>query len=220
MLIHHTFSGCFLKIGHKQHMEQLLNGYVFFNTVQFFAGLEDTVNRGDPYERAVEIYNHDFNSGNLQMVKEYQKDVPCGNVFCLYMHKIEVTESNKKYQAEISASNLGDYCIVIRHPQEFIDRIAKQVQKQKHVLKWGVVKYIDFNKDNIVRTPFIKGLDCSHQNEFRFYFNRNKNKFKGFNIGSIADIAHFSTLKDFLASSFIKFDIPELVKDKYIKERD
>ena len=152
-----------IKIGKKEHMEQLLNGFLYFNTVQFFAGLEDSVSRGDKYERAVEIYNHEVDGGKLQLIKQYDKDFACGNILCFYKHEVTINESNKKFQANIDASNLGDYCLVITHPNEFIERVKKQLKKQKHVPVYGSVKYSDFSKNTIKRTPFMKDLQFAHQ---------------------------------------------------------
>lgn len=206
----------FVKIfSEKSYAEEFLKGSLYSNRLAFFKKLDETAqaNRGDKHEAVVGWYQpdqirlvlngHEFKdlAAPISLQKVLHDEL---NVFCIYAahsgHFKEVTDENifdlrDHLRIPSSCLMLGDYAVVVRQAQSFIDRVVSAVKDKNYGLKAGLVEYYDpslfsgsFSDDEAV---FRKRKEFEHQREYRFSFETGisgNNPIK-LEIGDISDIA-------------------------------
>lgn len=152
------------------------------------------------------------------------KNIQCIHVFCMSVVRPgdfdEVTDLNTpgfRKQLEIDSrcfSEFGDHAVIIHKPQEFINRVHKEIKEQSYNGACDVIEYIDpknppqteiFTNDPI----FYKHEKYSYQKEFRIAIetgNSNTEPLK-LNVGDLKDITVLcpaQEVNDLIYSKIIK----------------
>jgi len=216
------FLGFFLKFGEEDHLKSLLNeGEMYCNTVQYFANLDDNVDRGDNLENIFKLkyfgeasikFGPVDNPGdpeqtiemfteNLKLAQHHTKH--CGNLFCLYSLKINDYPLNTIFQINDERLRLGDHVLVITNPGEFIKRVQSAVVDQNLAYRMKFVDYLDFSQYTGDRDIMQKGRDLDYQKEFRVWIDFPVQEPLKLKIGNIRDIAHIRTTQQFLNSNLL-----------------
>jgi len=207
-----------IKIFKKEsHREDFLKGNLYMNRMKYFKRIEDKEenNRSDIDEGVSGWYQPNKNvflkineniipsedlDGPIKI--EYDKHIEV-NIFCLSaLYHGDFNQSKEEdliqYQKDLKLHNkmveLGDYCVIIINPWQFIGRVKSTIQ-QKNLKGWlGLVEYFDPNifhgKFQGIEPFFRKQKQYSYQKEYRIVL---QTEIKGdnpyvLNIGSIQDI--------------------------------
>lgn len=207
----------FFKIGKEEHIEDLYqNGTIFMNPVSKFKKIEDEHLRGDIHEGShyVEQANflrikfeeqvldlHDeLQNFNCQIYREYKNTR--GNIYSLYSFLVE--EGQDKFIIDKRNLGFGDTCLFIQDPDEFINRIKKNLDKQNLKYHYGFVKYYDYKTFSGFAGVFHKSNKFEYQNEFRFFVEKNSDTPLVLKNGSISDISTKFRTKSSLNIEIIK----------------
>ncbi|WNH09038.1 hypothetical protein [Thalassobellus suaedae] len=174
-----------IKFGQKKNLEKLRdNGEVYFkNTEEFNKIKKVNEEQGDENEGAIWIENlkdvkvtlnhpkigeFNFKSVPNKFVKLTQFN---HNYLTCSFYVVTDRDFNKSSEIEIDErmSELGEYALIITNPKNLIDSIFKQATSEKIALESKKVDYQDFSKEGKIHiTPFLKKIEHSYQNEFRF----------------------------------------------------
>ncbi|MET4143116.1 hypothetical protein [Pedobacter sp. UYP1] len=196
----------FIKYGTEEHMKALQNGKLFFNTLQFFAGCDPSIGRGDQYEN---IYKQTYGIGaTMDLTREFHDvhitmtRLPDGtfrstyvnteffaNIFCLYSVISEQELKDQNHQLSLEMTGFGTHMLIIFKPHEFIARVERIIPHAVKNFHRNGVRYIDANVLNGRKEYFEKPLRYKYQNEYRLAYQNNKEETSVFEIGSIADIS-------------------------------
>lgn len=183
------------KFGKKEHLEQLLNGEIFFNSIQHYRD-DGTDYRGDPLEGGIPM-----DPSKVQIFDENGRVFPPPTsvinifrydtnlmMFCAATLTEEVVElyDNKKYyftdQFKNAVRPFGDY-VLLTYTEELISRIGLVVDDtgQKIALDSGRIIYRDLNDfsdysqyyttGSVLDRYFVKSIDYKAQNEWRLIIN-------------------------------------------------
>lgn len=190
-------SGFLIKFGHKEHLEQMMNGKVRFTSLKLYQNFEND-NIGDENEgvRTVLhqdgnlkiIYSHPFFQNGRQIdfsksIKSF-KDFPNNNIFisCFsYLTQRSIVE-NDLISKVILSEPKWDYVLLILDTPTFITDLTKLLEPYN--IRRGRVKYIDYSVNQINLDEFTKSKKFEHQKELRFsmvYNNQIDSKIKTIN---------------------------------------
>ena len=213
------------KIIDEKYCNNMLDGNLYMNTLNYFRNSEDNKAQGDIFEGIIGTinpnqqrqYGFSFNESILSMFKGgliLRSDVyGFFNVFCLY--QLNVNDENKTVQipskklTEFVEDNSPNKVVVrIKDRIEFISRIEKAIEQEIAECKHQFAVYGNVVYENIwqsadepgYRGIFHKDPSYSYQNEWRLTMLRNSMIDEAYtlNIGSIRDITEVMSLEVFL----------------------
>lgn len=204
-----------MKYGSKKHMKSFIeNGQLCMNSMNYFHKIEGDALRHDPYEGLASIKQ--MKSGVLKRVnpetgkdeeiasitkatiRESNSNIEYLNLFCMFAVDIEDRSSIcfSEYVDDRVWKEFGDSLVIILDLDEFISRFKIAAEKEGVHVKFGLVKYEDFDTYEGDVGPFIKSHAYSYQKEARFVA-LNKNPERLFlNVGPINDIARLLDATD------------------------
>ena len=149
----------FIKIGQKEHIDQLWKkGVVFMNPINFFIQMDDDEQRKDVYEgieRMEQITKIEFKWDNksikLDKDSEQNKLINAqlrvhnpelrGNIFSMIGITSELSSKTDKIDSR--NANFGDSFLLILNPSEFLNRFDKAIKEMGLSYDWDIVKYYD-----------------------------------------------------------------------------
>lgn len=190
----------FIKFGKKEFMEKLLyNGEIFMNTVQYYRDHENT-EIGDknegltqiPLSNIKRINDTDCFATNIRLQYDNSANK---NLFCLFCieNKDIVANLNDKNQYILNLDNykgFGDYCVVIKYLEPFVDRLTKAIEASGLILSGNkLVRYENLGNYTGAITIFTKNIKYIHQKEYRFLVENTVNESITLNIGSLEEFA-------------------------------
>jgi hypothetical protein len=178
-------------------------GIVYFSHYScFFSSQDDPIKRFDNSEGAsyhyqpedvkyITIANYNFKLAGP--FTPHFKPPAFPYVYCLHatteeslLHSI----NNQVYDPRLW-EDFGEYLVLIHNTNEFKNRIASILIKQKVPLNYDLIEYIDTAKYSGELGIFRKKNNYNYQNEFRIAICPNtENLFYKIEIGDISDIAH------------------------------
>ncbi len=181
----------FIKIDNNlSHLEFFQEGRLFMRTLRYFKNYEDKClhGRGDKLEGSIGVFQPSqvklelngipLNSFQFQdQIIVHSESLLEKHTFCLITSYINdespmiSDEKSKHFKLDSKNYKFGGWLLIIRDPQEFLNRV-KQSFKQQHIIyRIGMVKYYNFVETNTmfddIETGFQKPFEFSHQNEFR-----------------------------------------------------
>jgi hypothetical protein len=197
----------FVKWGNRKYLEPFYNeGLMYFNTVNYFAKLENDECIGDSYEGVDSL----FHSENISVkmtppgMDEIILNSETGLIGDLRISSEKTMISNLYSISAITwryllEKNLfteefvqfGDSAVVITHPKEFINRFYNAMKTQDYSYTMGLVKYYDKNHEGEIGI-YKKREQYKFQKEYRINIHRYDNNPFVINIGSIKDISFIS----------------------------
>lgn len=199
----------FLKFGQEKRILDLFeNGTVYLNTVEYFRNVEDGLLRGDRYEGVSKITNlppgkmtiSELNMTvdylNIHLKEAYEKVL--GNLYCVYCVSSHGWENPLDFKIDERNSGFGEYCLMIKQPGVFIQKIEDEIKRLNYKVHTGFVDYYDKNKINDKITLFQKPVEFEYQKEFRFYVKNEKIEPIKLNIGSMRDYSEIYKTEDIL----------------------
>ena len=194
------------KFGNKNHLEQLQNGNIFFNSIQAYRN-DGTDYRGDSMEGKIPINPTDIKIFNNKGKNIFETlpypDIAIESIlddenlmmFCAAMINIEILDNvknNKWHFKDIFKSSIkdfGDYVLLL-WSTELLDHIKSSIDlnKQKIVYDSRPILYrnlYDFDNTEEYRTTgswidryFVKSLSYKNQNEWRIIIDGEKEPLK------------------------------------------
>lgn len=162
---------CLLKIGQKEHLEQLAAGKLRFRNFSYYSSIESQGKAFfDPHEGIESVLQADritleFKQQNLplftlsqengltgQVLIKRKKDYP---IFCFHAihtgewtHRTFTEKELPEFKAYLDVPNsmraFGDWVWIIRDWEQFTKRIKKATRKKNLYLNGNLVKYISF----------------------------------------------------------------------------
>ena len=201
--------GCLIKFGTERHCNSLLDhGQVYCQSVQYFRELEDEMLRGDEYEGAQHMSNHDVrtpeereqNLPNLFRITKYLA-ICTGNIYCLYAVTRKMLFGAGHFISE-RVNGFGTHAVLIKDPPLFIDKFSKALEREKLDFQFGLVEYYDSFTYNGHLSNFLKPIEFEYQSEFRIFINRKASNPFIIELGRISDIAEIRETEDLLNTEF------------------
>ena len=204
-----------MKYGSKKHMKSFLeHGQLCMNSMNYFHEVEGDALRHDPYEGLVSIKQ--MKNGILKRVnpetgeheevaritkatiRESNSNIEYLNLFCMFAVDIEGYNalSFSEHVDERVWKDFGDSLVMILDLDEFISRVKIAAEKEGVHVKFGLVRYKDFDTYEGDIGPFLKSHKYSYQNEARFVALNQKSERLFLNIGPIDDIAKLMDASD------------------------
>jgi hypothetical protein len=186
------------KLGARRHMDELMRGAVFMNSLGYFASLERSDQRADPNEGVA--FSKAAKGGKLSVEEDgvfheiaelagpltiHDDDLRSNNVYCLHVRRA------RSYGIPFNLTELdfGDTAVVIKDVDEFARRLTQAGNAVGQQIAWSLVEYIDPNAHSGPMGPFRKFLKFRHQDELRFVASPGLGKPLMLDIGPIDDIA-------------------------------
>lgn len=206
----------FIKIGRYAHMKRLIEeGMLYCNTFQYFVN-SNAEGIADKFETTYNLNTYEQGLLNIKSKSgpEWEASIKVtptnpirirerytgavGNLFSLYSFKHSDKTPNIEYNP-LSEFSLGesDTVVIILDIHEFIRRVNTALTQNNLTFKHDFCKYLDLSTFSGSRSPFMKDISYSHQNEFRFYIHHNIEQPYELFIGNISDIASLIGLSDF-----------------------
>lgn len=196
----------FIKCGTEEHMKQFQQGKMFFNTLQYFAGCDPSIGRGDEFENvykqtigpsAVMDFKHEFHHVDIKMMRlangdyisRYINTEFFANLFCLYTVTSEQELEDQQLSISKEMVGFGPYMLMIINPHEFLKRVKNSIGPKVKNLHIAGVIYIDINTLNDRKDYFKKPLRYSYQKEYRIAYQNDKEQTAIYDIGPIEDIS-------------------------------
>lgn len=174
-------TGYLIRFGHKEHLEQILNGKLRFTSLKKYQR-EENKNIGDENE-GVRTFLHQngelkftfsqplFEHGkeidiskSITSFKDYpdnKKYVACFSYFTMkdIVEKTIVTE-------QVLAEREWDYVLILINSDIFIKTVLDVLHSFN--ANFSRVQYLDYSKNQINLNEFTKALEYKHQKEIRF----------------------------------------------------
>lgn len=179
-------TGYLIRFGHKEHLEQILNGKIRFTSLKKYQR-EENKNIGDINEgiRSFLHQNGDLKitfshpllehgkeidiSKSISSFKDYpdnKKYVACFSFFTIkdIVEKTMVTE-------QVLAEKEWDYVLILFNSDSFIKAILDSLKPYKAA--FGKVQYLDYSINQTNLNEFTKSQEYMHQKEIRFSIEYN-----------------------------------------------
>lgn len=164
------------KFGQRQHVDQLVRGRLYMNTLAHFVSVETNFARRDPREGQSFWMQPDKVTLSIEVGGEF-KPIPgiigpiayshenelSANVFCLYALRASVA----KRRIDPHNSEFGDTFAVFRDGDEFLRRVRDASKRTGLEVQWNVVEYVDEATYHGPMGIFRKSSEFSYQSEFR-----------------------------------------------------
>lgn len=174
-------TGFLIKFGHKEYLEQIMNGKVRFTSLKTYQKIENP-NIGDNNEGVRTILHQD---GNLKITysnpifkggREIDfssnitsfKDFPDNNKYisCFsYLTQKTIIENDIVSKVLLSEPEWNDVLLIL-DTTGFITDLMKILSP--YSLRYGRVKYLDYSENQMDLNEFTKSKKYEHQKEQRF----------------------------------------------------
>lgn len=195
-----------IKYSSKERLEQLQEGKMFFNTLKFFEGCDDSVGVGDKFERVykqtkgkgavIDLVN-EFGNISIEMIRQpdgtyistYRNDDLYINIFCLYSVSSQENFDSLRENLPLDMKGFGTHMLIIYNVTEFIKRVKDRLSSLSLNPHLSPVKYININEHEGSKSYFEKPLKYSYQKEFRIGIQATVEQAMTIDIGSIKDIS-------------------------------
>lgn len=215
----------------KEHLDDFLNGKLYMRKLSYFQTLEGDYknNRGDenegvcawlqPNKTKITIGEMIINEKDLVSPVKIQKNQHKNcYIFCLYAghmgdiqasSKLSTQEQLNRIKVNDECLKLGGYCVIIRNPTVFLNRVKNSMVTNDSSLSASLVEYYDPAEFHgcfkSTAVPFKKSNNYSHQNEYRICLNSNDHSNEAYilDIGSIQDIANGCKTTDINSKLYI-----------------
>ncbi|GLI54924.1 hypothetical protein PM10SUCC1_04390 [Propionigenium maris DSM 9537] len=183
-----------IKFGKKEHMESLMKGTVYMNSMEFFKAYEDCNNIGDQEEGVQKILQPDHTKITIGPV-EFEKDgklikipertlskenglinlkinldISNINLFCLYKISLEkICKDNLIFHLpqEIKDDENYTHCVIFNDPQKFVEKLNYSAKNKSNDFQAKVIEYVDKDSYHGEVGIFKKFKKYEHQNEYR-----------------------------------------------------
>lgn len=196
----------FVKYGTEEHMKELQEGKLFFNTLQYFAGCDASIGRGDEFENvykqtigpsAVMDFTSELHHVDIKMIRlangdyisRYVNTEFYANLFCLYTVVSEKDLEDQQCSLSKEMIGFGSHMLMIINPHEFLKRVRESIEPHVKNLHISPVTYINIKTLNGRKDYFKKPLRYSYQKEYRIAYQNEKEQVSFYNICSIEDIS-------------------------------
>lgn len=188
----HTIA-LFFKIGKREHILDLYeNGTVYMNTLKYFREIEDE-NRGDPNEGAIDLtaarngtFRVPWSDQDFKFIRaRYGSFLQTGNLYCLYCMSSYGFPNPLEFKFDDRNIEFGSYCLMIKKPGVFLERLERALKKQNYRFKHGFVNYYQEKTRMKNLGPFDKPEKFEYQKEFRFFVENDRLEPIKVNIGSM-----------------------------------
>lgn len=181
------------KFGQREHLEQLADGLVYLNTLKYFAALEATNPRHDPWEGADHVWW--ANGGTLLMdgkpvakinghVRHALDRSRAHHVFCMYA----VMESNAEGLFKAAELGFGDSWLCFIQADEFLRRVESAAIAAGLTYSTSRVEYIDETNFTGRMGAFRKRKQFEVESEARILVGPGGTEPLALQIGSIRDL--------------------------------
>ncbi len=185
-----------VKFGQYKHICQLRDeGLLYMNNLPYFWQIEDEKLRGDKFNGVDKVMRG--SSGTVTPKNEPERPVKVTswvirehpaqpekiNIFCM----CAVRPSIGSFPIDKRNFLFGDYALILKNPQEFIDRISSQLKLQNIRHKADLVEYVSDDYSGEVG-PFKKLRRFAYQSEWRMVCYDGPGEERIFRIGDIKDI--------------------------------
>lgn len=186
-----------VKFGCLKHLQELQDaGLLYMNNLPYFWKIEDDELRGDPYDSIVALERGTkarifLQDGRELPFRSTRWDIKIPppeaeniNVFCMYA----LRPSAGSFPVSERNFDFGDHALLIADPQQFIDRVAAQLRKERIDGGADLVQYVDDQYIGKVG-PFRKLKRFAYQSEWRLVCYSGPGGPRTITLGSIRDIS-------------------------------
>lgn len=190
----------------EKHCENMLNGNILFSPFDDFNKIKDGHARGDKYDGQEYILDPQeyilmIGDRPVEGLKDKilisKQSVTKNRKICSFYLLETFMDYTVLYDDEIFS--LGDFCVVITQPREFIDRVKETIDTMyPSTFQYGTCKYVNMDTFNGFYGNFKKPNSYRWQNEVRMLFESSNTGKEFIKIGNINDIAVIYRLEDFL----------------------
>jgi len=196
-----------VKFGKRQYIDQLVQGFLYMNTLDYFIRSEGDPTRHDPDEGLTWVKQADGGKLQLSVGDEYQDvgtlsgpvryrrdESDKANVFCMYA----LLESVLSNTPPIHLDNMqfGDTFAVLMDFDEFMRRVKRAARPLGQGLEWRLVDYQDHNTYSGPLGLFRKSSRFKYQSEFRIALLPGTGTVHSLDIGDISDIVSVGPLDE------------------------
>jgi hypothetical protein len=215
-----------LKLGSKDHLEELRHGLLYMNALSCFRLREDDSARSDKREGDDYILQPESASlvidtgipgvgrisaarGDLAgPVRIARNRTRSCNLFCMFA----ITEPVEHPVFGADHPWPGDSFVLFTHTQEFVSRIQSQAQQERLRMECGLVEYYDESTHSGQLGRFRKRASFSYQSEFRIALEPGSAEAIRLQVGDLADITSEVFPRD-RADDVLKFGAKDLEAD-------
>jgi len=215
----------FLKLGEKEHLEELRHGLLYMKSLSYFRSLEDDSTRND--DREGDDYILQPKHANLVIetipglgrisaapgdlagpVRIARNQTQSCNLFCMFA----ITRPVERPMFGTSHRWPGDSFVLFTHTQEFLSRIASAAQQGGLGIECGLVEYYDESTHSGQLGRFRKRARFSYQSEYRIALEPGSDEAIRFQVADLADITSEVSPLD-RADDVLKFGAKDLEAD-------
>jgi hypothetical protein len=191
-----------LKLGRREHLEELRRGLLYMNPLRYFRSLEEDVARsdereGDDYILQPEHAHLVIDTGipNLGKITAAPGDLAgpirigrdrtrACNLFCM----LAIAGPIERPMFGPSHCWPGDSFVLFSHTQEFVSRVGSAAQSERLQIECGLVDYYDDSKYSGQVGRFRKPSKFSYQSEFRIALEPGSVEARRLQIADLTDI--------------------------------
>jgi hypothetical protein len=215
-----------LKIGRREHLEELRRGLLYMNPLRYFRSLEEDAARSDEREGddyilqaqhaklVIDTGISDIGrivaapedlAGPIRITRDRTRSC---NLFCMFA----ITRPVERPMFGPNHCWPGDSLVLITHTQEFVSRIESAVQKEELLAECRLVEYYDDAMYSGQVGRFRKSAKFSYQSEFRIAVEPGSDEARRVQIGDLTDITS-EVIPLGRADDVLKFAAEDLVGD-------
>lgn len=215
-----------LKLGRREHLEELRRGLLYMDPLKYFRSLEEDAARsdereGDDYILQPEHAKLVIDTGmpNLGRIRAAPGDLAgpvriardrtrACNLFCM----VAITGPVKRPMFGPNHCRPGDSFVLFTHTQEFTSRIGSAAQTEGLQVECGLVEYYDDSTYSGQVGLFWKPAKFSYQSEFRIALDPGSEEPRWLQTAELFDITSEVIPLD-RADDVLKFGAKDLAAD-------
>jgi hypothetical protein len=171
-----------VKFGRPEHIQALQKGLMYFNKLEYYLECEDGPPRADP-PRAAEVVVPDRPGVAGWDFRVQAPDAQAVNLFCM----CALRPGCGSFPVDERNLALGEAALVLREPQQFIDRAREALRRARISARAGLVTYVGESYSGELG-PLRKRAPHAHQSEWRIVCYHGPGCGFSLEIGDITDI--------------------------------